>query len=304
MTLRHFRTAEPGWLAHVFRLVAVPLIHEGCLRAVLYLNHRLPRRWSSYDIALAEEVASRIWDAGGRAQAEASLREETRALETLNRIGSALVGELDLERLIQTFIEAAAQVTGAAYGAYFERQRDATERDVWRLVSLLGAPQEAFTRFGLPRPTALFAATFKGEFIVRRDDVTRDPRYGSHGGMPPGHVPVRSYLAVAVVSRSGERLGALLFGHPDPGVFSPRAERLVVGLAGQAAIAIDNARLFQAAEVEVEVAERRRAEQALRELNETLEERIGARSRELMATEAQLRRACAISPLGSSSRSA
>ena len=282
--------------AEIRALLAVPLIREGRLRAVLYLNHRLPRRWSSYDIALAEDVASRIWDAVGRAQAEASLREETRALETLNRIGSALVGELDLERLIQTFLDAAAEVTGAAYGAYFERQRDATEHDVWRLFSLVGAPQEAFTRFGLPRPTALFAPTFKAEGIVRSDDVTRDPRYGSHGGMPPGHVPVRSYLAVAVVSRSGERLGALLFGHPDPGVFSPRAERLVVGLAGQAAIAIDNARLFQASQVEV--AERRRAEQALRELNDTLEERIAERTRDLMTTEEQLRQSQKMEAVG------
>jgi signal transduction histidine kinase len=282
--------------ARIRALLAVPLIREGRLRAVLYLNHHLPRRWSAYDIALAEDVGSRIWDAVGRAQAEASLREETRALETLNRIGSALVGELDLERLIQAFIEAAAQVTGAAYGAYFERQRDKTERDVWRLVSLVGAPQEAFTRFGLPRPTALFAPTFNAEGVVRSDDVMRDPRYGSHGGMPPGHVPVRSYLAVAVVSRTGERLGALLFGHPDPAVFSPRAERLVVGLAGQAAIAIDNARLFQAAQVEV--AERRRAEQALRELNDTLEERIAERTRDLMATEEQLRQSQKMEAVG------
>ncbi len=282
--------------AEIRALVAVPLIREGRLRAVLYLNHRVPRRWTSYDVSLAEEVASRIWDAVGRAQAEASLRDETRALETLNRIGSTLVGELDLERLIQAFLDAAAEVTGAAYGAYFERQRAAGEGDVWRLFSLIGAPQEAFTRFGLPRPTTLFAPTFKAEGIVRSDDVLRDARYGSHGGMPAGHVPVRSYLAVAVVSRSGERLGALLFGHPEPGVFGPRAEQLVVGLAGQAAIAIDNAHLFQASQIEV--AERRRAEQALRDLNDTLEERIAERSRELMVTEEQLRQSQKMEAVG------
>jgi signal transduction histidine kinase/CheY-like chemotaxis protein len=283
--------------AEIRALLAVPLIREGRLHAVLYLNHRTPRRWSAYDVALAEDVAARIWDAVSRAQAELFLREETRALETLNRIGSALVAELDLGRLIQTFVEAAAAVTGAAYGAYFERQRDAVgEGDVWRLVSLVGAPMEAFTRLGLPRPTGLFAPTFKAEAVVRSDDVVRDPRYGSHGGMPPGHVPVRSYLAVAVVSRSGERLGALLFGHPEPGLFGERAERLVVGLAGQAAIAIDNAHLFQAGQVEV--TERRRAEQALRELNDTLEERIAARTRALMETEEQLRQSQKMEAVG------
>ena len=66
-----------------------------------------------------------------------------------------------------------------------------------------------------------------------------------HHGMPAGHLPVRSYLAVPVISRSGEVIGGLFFGHPSPGVFSERAERLVVGIAAQAAVAIDNARLFE-----------------------------------------------------------
>ena len=66
--------------------------------------------------------------------------------------------------------------------------------------------------------------------------------------MPAGHLPVRSYLAVPVVSRSGEVIGGLFFGHPDTGVFTERAERLVVGVAAQAAVAIDNARLFEAAQ--------------------------------------------------------
>jgi signal transduction histidine kinase/CheY-like chemotaxis protein len=53
---------------------------------------------------------------------------------------------------------------------------------------------------------------------------------------------------VPVISRSGEVLGGLFFGHPEPGVFTERHERMVEGLAGQAAIAMDNARLFKAAE--------------------------------------------------------
>jgi signal transduction histidine kinase len=97
----------------------------------------------------------------------------------------------------------------------------------------------------------VFAPTFSGQGVLRLDDVTKDARYGHnppHHGMPAGHLPVLSYLAVPVVSRSGEVLGGLFFGHPEAGVFQERHERLVVGLAAQAAIAIDNARLFAAAE--------------------------------------------------------
>ena len=77
-----------------------------------------------------------------------------------------------------------------------------------------------------------------------------------HHGMPAGHLPVRSYLAVPVRSRSGEVIGGLFFGHPRPGVFTERAERLVVGVAAQAGIAIDNARLYEAAQ---KAAEERKA---------------------------------------------
>ena len=58
---------------------------------------------------------------------------------------------------------------------------------------------------------------------------TRDPRYGKNApyyGMPKGHLPVRSYLAVPVVSRSGEVLGGLFFGHSQPGQFSTIASEL------------------------------------------------------------------------------
>ncbi len=62
--------------------------------------------------------------------------------------------------------------------------------------------------------------------------------------MPEGHLPVRSYLAVPVMSRSGEVLGGLFFGHPEKSMFGERAERVALGIASQAAVALDNARLF------------------------------------------------------------
>jgi signal transduction histidine kinase len=55
---------------------------------------------------------------------------------------------------------------------------------------------------------------------------------------------VRSYLAVPVTSRSGEIFGELSFGHACTDVFTDRAEQIVIGLAAQAAIAMDNARLY------------------------------------------------------------
>jgi PAS domain S-box-containing protein len=103
----------------------------------------------------------------------------------------------------------------------------------------------------MPRNTAVFAPTFSGEAMVRSDDITKDPRYGKNApykGMPAGHLPVRSYLAVPVISRSGEVLGGLFFGHSKVGVFTEQHEDRARGIAAQAAIALDNARLFTEAQ--------------------------------------------------------
>ncbi len=61
---------------------------------------------------------------------------------------------------------------------------------------------------------------------MRSDDILADPRYGKSppfNGMPEGHLPVRSYLAVPVVSRSEEVVGGLFFGHSQTGVFTERS---------------------------------------------------------------------------------
>src|ERR687894_2268958 len=102
------------------------------------------------------------------------------------------------------------------------------------LYTLSGVPREAFAHFPMPRATNLFGPTFRGEGTIRLDDVRQDARYGRntpYTGMPEGHLPVASYLAVPVLSRSGDVLGGLFFGHAERGVFGERHERLVEGLA-------------------------------------------------------------------------
>ena len=214
---------------------------------------------------------------------EAALRGESRALETLNGIGRSLTAELDLDRVVQSAVDAATELTGARIGAFFYNRADVAG-DRLSLYALTGAPREAFDHYPPPRHTAVFAPTFTGEGPVRSGDITGDPRYGlsdTYWGMPKGHPAVVSYLAVPVVSRSGEVVGGLLFGHPERDRFDERAERLALGIAAQAAVAIDNARLFDAARraraqleakvaertaaLEAEMASRDRAEAALRQ---------------------------------------
>lgn len=207
-------------------------------------------------------------DITDRKRSENALREETRALEILNRTGARIAAEHDLNKVVQTVIDAGVALTGAQFGAFFFNLTD--ERgESYTLYCLAGVPREKFEQFPMPRNTKVFAPTFGGEGIVRSDDILVDPRYGKNEpyfGMPKGHLPVRSYLAVPVIARTGEVLGGLFFGHADTGVFTERAESLMSGLAGEAAVAIDNNRLFQ--EAQRELKERRLTETALRESEE------------------------------------
>jgi PAS domain S-box-containing protein len=178
------------------------------------------------------------------------LEAEREALEIINRVGQMLSAELDLGKLVQAFTDAATEITGAQFGSFFYNVVD--ERGgSYLLHTLSGVPRERFAHFPMPRATDLFGPTFRGEGVIRIADVKQDPRYGNNPpyyGMPQGHLPVASYLAVPVVSRSGEVIGGLFFGHSKPDVFTERHERIVSGLAGQAAIAMDNARLYEAAQ--------------------------------------------------------
>jgi PAS domain S-box-containing protein len=215
-----------------------------------------------------------VQDITERKHAETAEREENRALEALHRTSIALSSTLDIQTLLQTVTDAATRVCGAQFGAFFYNTHD-ENGDVYQLYTLSGAPRSAFENLGHPRATPIFAPTFNGEGIIRIDDVLADPRYGQwppHKGMPKGHLPVRSYLAVPVRSRNGEILGGLFFGHPETGVFSARHERLVAGMAAQAAAAIDNARLYESATkfAEGERVARAHAEQAGKQKDEFL----------------------------------
>jgi signal transduction histidine kinase len=177
-------------------------------------------------------------------------RDEQRIADTLQRIGTAVAAELDPEKVIQAVTDQARALTGANFGAFFYNVVNAAGES-YVLYTLAGAPREAFSRFPMPRKTAMFETTFSGAGVVRLSDVTKDPRFGHnppYNGMPAGHLPVRSYLAVPVRSRTGKVYGGLFLGHKDVGVFMERHERLAVGVAAWAALAMDNGYLYAEAQ--------------------------------------------------------
>ncbi len=179
-----------------------------------------------------------------------ALRDESNVLELLNSTGSALATQRDLRSLLQTVTDAATGISGARFGAFVYHGKDSGD-NTFTLYTLSGAAPAEFEALGQPGEAELAGGALRGDVVVRSDDIGQDPRYAQarpHFGRARGQPQVRSYLAVPVIARSGEVLGSLFFGHPEVGIFSERTERIVGGIAAQAAVAIDNTRLYEAAQ--------------------------------------------------------
>lgn len=191
------------------------------------------------------------------------LAEEARTLEILNHVGAVVAAELDMTQAVQAVVRAASDLTGAALALLTYPADPAGGPMAGPRVAVAGdtAP---LTAGDLRR----IAAWPTGVGVLRQDDLR------SQGLTLPGlgHAPARSYLSAPVRGRDGVLLGHLYLVHPEPRVFDDRAERLTIGIVAQAALAIDNATLFQAAQREI--AERGQAQAALRELNDSLERRV------------------------------
>lgn len=203
-------------------------------------------------------------DVTKRKRDERMLDRQRLKLQTLNELGIALTGQLDIRKVVQAVTDAGRELSGAAFGAFFYNAIN-EQGESYMLYTLSGAPREAFEKFGMPRNTEIFHPTFSGQGVVRIADVLRDPRYGKmppHHGMPKGHLPVRSYLAVPVISATGSVIGGLFFGHPEPDQFKEDAEDLLVAIAAQAAVAMDNARLHS--ELQEELVRQKKLEAEVR----------------------------------------
>ena len=172
------------------------------------------------------------------------MKDASDLLKVLQRIATTLAAERDLGVAIQVIADGGLELTGAQFAAFFRNTTH--EGETFMLYSLAGASPQAFAHFPMPRNTQVFAPTFDGEEVVRSSDITQDPRYGKsapYHGLPPGHLPVRSYLAVPVKTLTNRIIGSIILGHQEPDVFDQRAEDLAVALAAHAAMAIDNAEL-------------------------------------------------------------
>ncbi len=157
-------------------------------------------------------------------------------------VGRELVTELDLEVVLERVLQTAREVTGARYAALGILNEQRTE-----LAQFLtsGVGEETRRAIGdLPRGRGVLGALIEHQQPLRLADVGQHP---SSYGVPAGHPVMRSFLGVPVRVR-GEAWGNLYLTEKDDGEFSELDEEAAVILADWAAIAINNARLYEASE--------------------------------------------------------
>jgi signal transduction histidine kinase len=169
------------------------------------------------------------------------IRESTR-LHALLETGLAISSELSLDGVLERIVEAAALVTAARYAAL--GVIDPAGTGLERFVTH-GVDDETRARIGeLPRGRGVLGALITDARTLRLHDLSEDPR---SVGFPPGHPPMRTFLGTPIVLR-GVAYGNLYLTEKEGGAdFDEQDEELVTLLSAQAAVAIENARLYESA---------------------------------------------------------
>ncbi|ETB07566.1 histidine kinase, partial [Mycobacterium avium subsp. paratuberculosis 10-5864] len=173
---------------------------------------------------------------GNRFDELAAARDQT---EKLLRVIAEIGAGLDLDATLHRIISAARELTSAPYGALAVRDRHAN------LISFVheGMDAETVRRIGHhPVGKGLLSLSLLDTPALRMDDLTAHP---AAAGFPEHHPAMRAFLAVPITIR-GAVFGNLYLTHVDEArVFSDADEMAARALAFAAAVAIDNAQVFE-----------------------------------------------------------
>jgi signal transduction histidine kinase len=161
-------------------------------------------------------------------------------LRALVDAGLAVSSELSLDAVLQRIVEAALPITGARYAAL--GVIDPSGRSLERFVTTGVSDDERAAIGELPQGRGILGVLIADARPLRLDEISRDPR---SVGFPANHPPMSNFLGVPIKLR-GVAYGNLYLTEKRGG-FSEDDEELVTLLAAQAAVAVENARLYESA---------------------------------------------------------
>lgn len=219
--------------------VLVPLKSKGTVRALALIGSQRPRRFSHLDVQFLQAMGNQIAMAVENAWLFAETRHQSERLRVLNELGVDLAAEHSLDVLLQKVVNSSRELVAARYGALAVLEDDG---GIGRFLTS-GLSSDEVARIG-PPPTGrgLLGFLLEERRPLRLPDVTTHP---SSAGFPPHHPPMKSFLGVPIVSK-GEVIGSLYLTDKEGGQeFNQADQDAAAMLAAKAAVAIENARLYE-----------------------------------------------------------
>ncbi|BCM90868.1 sensory/regulatory protein RpfC [Abditibacteriota bacterium] len=205
-----------------------------------WFSLRATRFWNEESESPSRVVVSHE-NISARKIAELRLREEVEITETLYHVGQVVAGELDLSEVIRVVTEAAVDLCDAGFGCFVPSPDSAlglpsalnNAPDSLDEEALLELIEQEFDAILRARP--LLSSCIDGNCCPADLQARLEEQN------------VATSLASPVVTRSGEKMGILLVASSQHNGLGTESERIISALAGQAALALENARLYERA---------------------------------------------------------
>jgi PAS domain S-box-containing protein len=264
-------------------LLAAPLISDGDCIGTLSLNSDQVGAFNAEDERLLTTLAAQAALAVRNARLHQEIQRRVEELTFLNRVGRAVTSSLDLEQILRTVMEETARVLKIEAGSILLLDEESGEL-VFEAAVGPRAKEMKGLRLPLGQGIAGWVAQEGQPLLVA--DVREDPRFYPGIDEAIGFVS-RSVLAVPLKAR-GTVIGVIEAVNKTEGDFVQEDMALLSAMARSAAIAIENAQLFEQARWEID--ERKRAEAALEKERASLERRVAKRTADLNLANAELAR--------------
>ena len=248
-------------------LLGVPIVYQGRTLGILYLADKKGEpEFSEQDASLLELFAAQAAAAVENARLHMQTQEQAQQLRELYNAGLSLASDLSLDAVLQRVVDLARDLTSATYGALGVL---GANKELEQFITS-GLSHHERERIGpLPKGLGLLGTMMEGGEPLRLHNIAEHP---ASVGFPAGHPPMTSFLGVPVRHR-GQLLGSLyLTDKRGADEFTEADTAIIVLFAGQAGLAIENARLHARVEQLAVEEERQRI---AREMHDGLAQLLG-----------------------------
>jgi signal transduction histidine kinase len=159
-------------------------------------------------------------------------------LDSLHRLGSVIASQLDLASLVRAITDATTELSNSEFGAFFHRL--APDDETFQCHTSAGALHELARRFDQVTVADLFGTADVADGVLRIDDLMDEPE----SQLIARGLSLRSYLSAPIFDAAGMLRAVMIFGHRLPHRFTERNERIMSAVTSQAAVGMENARLY------------------------------------------------------------